>query len=249
MKTWVIAAAMGVAALAAMGARVAHVSALEARLLKSLPDNIPSDPDLMSFALARGEPAFGEHCASCHGAQLRGDPLRAIPDLTDASWLYGTGRIGELERVVLYGIRAGNSKGWDLADMPAFARQQPYRRYEIATLLPQEIDDLVAYLLAFQAPAQNAAAVERGARLFVGAQKGVCWDCHGEDARGDSAIGAPDLTDALWLSGDGSAQSIHDSIAFGLAGSCPAWIDTLAPATIRSLALYVYSRQAQTKSP
>lgn len=249
MKTWVIAAAIGILALLAIGVRVADNAALRTRFLQILPDSIPADPELVSYAQSLGEPAYREHCAACHGAQLQGDRARNIPDLSDADWLYGSGRVREIERIVLYGIRSGNSKGWDLADMPAFAKQEPYRRYKLATLLPREIDDIVAYLLSFQQPPSDAAAVDRGARLFASAEKGVCWDCHGQDAKGDNAIGAPNLTDKVWLSGDGSRQSIHDSIAFGLAGHCPAWINRLPAATIRAVAVYVHSRQPQSTDP
>jgi cytochrome c oxidase cbb3-type subunit III len=245
MKIWVIAAAIVILALVAAGVRVADEAALRTRFLKSLPDSVPTDSELASYAQSRGEPAYRDHCATCHGTQLQGDRVRNIPNLADGEWLFGSGRVTEIERIVLYGIRSGNSKGLDLADMPAYARHEPYRRYKIATLLPREIDDVVAYLLSFQKPPTDTAAVERGARLFSGSEKGVCWDCHGEDAEGDTAIGAPNLTDNVWLSGDGSRQSIHDAIAFGLAGNCPAWIARLPPATIRAVAVYVHSHQLQ----
>lgn len=245
MKTWVIAAAIGILASIFIGVRVADDTALRARFLKTLPDSVPADPELLSYAQSHAEPAYRDHCASCHGAQLQGDRVHGIPDLTDSDWLYGNGRVGEIERIVMYGIRSGNTKGWDLADMPGYAKQEPYRRYKIATLLPREIDDIAAYLLSFQKPPTDAAAAQRGFHLFNGSEKGVCWDCHGQDAQGDPAIGAPNLTDKIWLSGDGSQQSIHDSIAFGLAGHCPAWITRLPPATIRALAVYVHSHRPQ----
>jgi cytochrome c oxidase cbb3-type subunit 3 len=75
----------------------------------------------------------------------------------------------------------------------------------------------------------------------------VCYDCHGDDAKGDSAIGAPDLTDADWLWGDGSADSIRAAITHGMAGQCPAWIDRLSPASIRALAVYVHSMPTQPR--
>jgi cytochrome c oxidase cbb3-type subunit 3 len=232
---------MALLALIAIGVRIADGNAMRVRFLKAAPDSIPADAELTRYARSRGESAYQEHCAACHGAKFQGDHLRNIPNLSDNSWLYGSGRVSEIERIVMYGIRSGNSKGWDLASMPAYATREPYKRYKILPLLPREIEDVTAFVLAFQKPPADAAAVERGAQVFRGAEKGVCWDCHGEDARGDTAIGAPDLTDNSWLSGDGSAQSIHDSIAFGLAGSCPAWMSRLSPATIRVLAVYVHS--------
>lgn len=243
-----LAAAIVLVVAIAGGVYVVHGDAQAARLLKTFADNIPADPQLAEYAQSRGAPAYRENCAACHGDKLQGDRHRGIPNLADAEWLYGSGRVSEIERVVLYGIRSGHSKNWDLASMPAFANPQPYKRYKIATLLPREIDDLTAYLLAFQHKATDAAAAARGAQLYAGTERGACWDCHGQDARGDTAIGAPDLTDGHWLLGDGTQQSIHDVIAFGMAGSCPAWIAKLPPATIRSLAVYV-AAAARRNSP
>jgi cytochrome c oxidase cbb3-type subunit 3 len=110
---------------------------------------------------------------------------------------------------------------------------------------PADIDAITTYVLSFQQPQSDAAAVERGKRLFSDVTKGNCIDCHGIDAKGDSAIGAPDLTDAIWLRGDGSRQAISDSIAYGLSGRCPAWIAELSPVTIRALAVYVHNAGAQ----
>jgi cytochrome c oxidase cbb3-type subunit 3 len=215
--------------------------ALRAHFLTVTADSIPGDAELMSFALPRGASAYAEHCASCHGAHLQGDPALAIPNLADNDWLYGSGRVSEIERVILYGIRSGNSRGWDLAHMPAFGTARPYDLYAVAPLSPGEIDDVVTYVLSFQHPQADAGAVERGKRIFYDNNKGVCNDCHGSDAKGDSAIGAPDLTDGVWLRGDGSRQSISATVAHGLSGHCPAWINELSPVTIRAIAVYVHS--------
>jgi cytochrome c oxidase cbb3-type subunit 3 len=226
------------------GALMAHTRAVRARFLMVPADTIPNDPELMRFAMSRGESAYAEHCASCHGAHLQGDPKWGIPGLADNDWLYGSGRITEIERVVLYGIRSGNSKGWDLAHMPAFASPHPYNLYAIAPLGPDAIADVTTYILSFQHPQSDVAAVERGSRIFRDPSRGNCVDCHGPDGKGDSAIGAPDLTDAIWLSGDGSRQSIEDTVAHGLAGHCPAWVTRLSPATIRAVAVYVHAVSA-----
>ena len=240
---WLILTAILVLGLAVGvgGAFLVHVHAVRARFLLALADSIPGDPELMSFALSRGASAYSDHCASCHGAHLRGDPALAVPNLTDHDWLYGTGRVSEIERVILYGIRSGNSRGWDLAHMPAFATARPYDLYAMMPLTPRDIDDVTTYLLSFQQPQADSAAVQRGKQIFYDTNKGVCNDCHGSDAKGDSAIGAPDLTDGIWLRGDGSRQSIEDTIAHGLTGHCPAWVTELSPVTIRALAVYVYS--------
>jgi cytochrome c oxidase cbb3-type subunit 3 len=214
---------------------MAHEFKLRDRLLMADPDAI--DAPLRAWAIPRGRAAYEAHCASCHGLHLAGDPSRGIPNLADHDWLYGTGRVGEIERIILYGIRSGNPKAWDLAVMPAFATANPNKFYTMEPLDPREVDDAAAYVYSLRHPATDPQAVARGDIVFHA--KGFCFDCHGGSAHGDSAIGAPDLTDAVWLYGDGSLRSITDTIAHGLAGVCPAWIDRLRPDTIRSIAVYL----------
>jgi cytochrome c oxidase cbb3-type subunit 3 len=237
---------LGVVSVCLIGMALLHwrsQRAFNAHLFEADPDSIPAD--LAHKAIDLGKPAFAEHCAACHGSQARGDRTRGVPDLTDADWLYGTGRVLEIERVILYGIRSGNSKGWKLASMPAFATQNPYSQYKMPWLTPREIDDVTEYILSFQGHSSDAAAIERGGQLFRNGERGVCWDCHDDRAQGNSAIGAPDLTDNIWLYGDGSRDSIHQSIAYGRAGVCPAWITRLPAVTIRAIAVYVHSLSAR----
>jgi mono/diheme cytochrome c family protein len=136
-RLWRLAlAAAFVLAAVIGGVLVVHANALHARFLMVAADSIPGDAELMRFAMSRGASAYAQHCASCHGAHLKGDPSLAVPNLADHDWLYGLGRVSEIERVILYGIRSGNSKGWDLAHMPAFATSRPYDLYAMAPLSP-----------------------------------------------------------------------------------------------------------------
>ena len=240
----ILAAAL-VLILAVVGVLYAQARTERAHFLMVAADAVPGDPELLRYAMSHGPSAYAEHCASCHGAHLQGDSTRAVPNLVDHDWLYGTGRVSEIEHVILYGIRSGNSRGWDLAHMPAFASAHPYNLYALPSLGPDDIDAVTTYVLSFQHPQSDAAAVERGKRIFYDVARGNCIDCHGTDAKGDSAIGAPDLTDAIWLRGDGSRQSVADSIAYGLSGRCPAWIGELPPETIRALAVYVHNAAAK----
>ncbi len=230
--------------VATAGALIVHAHSLRARFLMVSADGIPSDPELMHYGMSRGASGYSEHCSACHGAHLQGDPRWGVPNLADGEWLYGTGRVSEIERVILYGIRSGNSKGWDLAHMPAFASPHPYNLYAIPPLGPNAIADVTTYILSFQHPQSDSGAVERGNRIFRDPSGGNCVDCHGPDGKGDAAIGAPDLTDAIWLTGDGSRQSIEDTIAHGLSGRCPAWIERLSPVTIRAIAVFVHATSA-----
>jgi cytochrome c oxidase cbb3-type subunit 3 len=241
-KRRIVVLLIGIAAAIAVlgiGIWAAQRNAIRARLMISNPDSISGDAELNRYALSEGRHAFAAHCASCHGRHLEGDRQLGIPNLADNDWLYGTGRVSEIERIILYGIRSGHPKAWNLASMPAYATPNPYKAYKIEPLTPREVNDAAAYLYAFRHKPPDPDAAARGAKVF--SKTGQCFDCHGPDARGDPAIGAPDLTDATWLYGDGSLPSIALSIADGRAGACPAWSDRLSPATIRAIALYVYA--------
>ena len=223
-----------------MAAVLLRQSALEARLLRADPNLIPSNPALMGFAADRGRSLFEVHCAACHGTLGQADPARGIPSLSDADWLYGTGLVSDIEQVVRYGIRSSHPKAWNLAIMPAYATPQPSPRDgKILPLSPGNIRDLVEFLFTEQGRKADPTAAARGAELFAGA--GGCYDCHAPDAKGDSAIGAPNLTDGITLYGDGSRESLAMSISYGRHGMCPAWVGRITPAGIREVALFVYS--------
>ena len=223
-----------------MAAVLLYLSGRESRLLRADPDSITGNPALMAFALSRGEPLFEMHCAACHGTQGQGDTERGVPALNDGDWLYGTGAVSGIEQVAKYGIRSYHPRAWNLAIMPAYATPRPSPRdSRIPSLSPQEIRDLVEFLFRAQGRAADAAAAARGAALFAGA--GGCYDCHAVDAKGDSAIGAPDLTDQVTLYGDGSRESLSMSIGYGRHGMCPAWVNRIDPAGIREVAAFVYS--------
>jgi cytochrome c oxidase cbb3-type subunit III len=217
-----------------------HTSQLEARLLRTDPDTLPGNAALMGFARGRGEALFEAHCATCHGVQGRADPARGIPDLGDDDWLYGAGSVSDIEQIIRYGIRSHHPKTWNLAIMPAYGTPQPSARDgKIPALSPDNIRDLVEFLTREQGGSADAAAAQRGAELFGGA--GGCYDCHATDAKGDTSIGAPNLTDRVTLYGDGSREALWMSIAQGRRGMCPAWVTRINAAGIREVALFVYS--------
>jgi cytochrome c oxidase cbb3-type subunit III len=223
-----------------LAAVLVQVSQLEGHLLRADPETIPANPALMAFALGRGEALFEAHCAACHGSQGRGDPGRGVPNLSDGDWLYGTGLVSDIEQVIKYGIRSHHPRAWDLAIMPAYATAAPSARdAKIPSLTSRDIRDLVEFLIHEQGGSADSAAAARGADLFAGV--GGCYDCHATDAKGDSAIGAPNLTDRITLYGDGSRESLAMSIAYGRHGICPAWVTRISPAGIRELAVFVYS--------
>jgi cytochrome c oxidase cbb3-type subunit 3 len=231
------------AVILACGAHWLHTMQMEHRLLQAAPDTIPANSVLFGFAVGHGASTYRSSCASCHGPSGKGDTTQGVPDLTDSDWLYGTGTVGDIEKVVYYGIRSHNPRGWHLAVMPAFAVPVPSPTEKIPPLTPHGIQAVTEYLLSRGGqPADRVMAME-GAAIY--ASSGGCYDCHTADAKGDSAIGAPNLTDSIWLYGDGGRQAIYDSIAYGRQGVCPAWTGRLSAEQMLEVSLYVYSLSHQ----
>jgi cytochrome c oxidase cbb3-type subunit 3 len=212
---------------------------LRARLLRVDADGVAQDAELLSFAMSYARPVYEHNCAGCHGDRMQGDPGYGVPGLGKHDWLYGEGRANEIERTILFGIRASNGRTLNFADMPAYARAEPYKRYKIEPLGPQEITDVVTFLVVAGGRAGDTEAAKRGAQIF--SDKGQCFDCHASDAKGDAAIGAPNLLGNTWLHGNGSFQDIYNVVAEGSSGTCPAWFQRLSAVDIRALALLLFS--------
>jgi cytochrome c oxidase cbb3-type subunit 3 len=214
-----------------------------AELLRTDADHIIDNPRLQSLALAKGHKVFVANCAGCHGEDGRGSTATGTPDLTDQDFLYGTGRVSEIEQIVLHGIRSGDDRGWNLALMPSYGRPVPYAREKLPSLSPKEIDQLTSYVRSMNGQAgEDPADVLAGHALYQG--RGGCWDCHGRDAEGDPAIGAPNLANGKWLRGDGSWRDVSRIIREGLHGVSPAFRGRLDPADIKAVAVYAASLHA-----
>lgn len=205
-------------------------------LLTLNPDLVPVRPELARYAVSLGEPAYAANCTSCHGADLSGDKRRGAPNLGDSIWLYGTGRVAEIERTILYGIRSGHPKAHRVTDMPALGA--------IKQLTPEDVHDAVAYVLALQKRPADPAAVARGKMIWD--DKGVCYDCHSPSGIGNPDYGSPNLTDADSMWGN-EPETLYRSIYDGRHGLCPAFFGKLDFATIRGIAVYLYEKtHAQT---
>lgn len=185
---------------------------------------VKDDPELLRFAMAGGQAAFGDNCAPCHGTGAQG--FVGYPNLNDDAWLWG-GTLEAIHTTLLHGIRAENDDT-RMNDMMAFGRLQ--------ILMREQINDVTEHVLALSGQDHDAAAAERGATVF----EDNCVACHGEGGVGNQELGAPNLTDVIWLYG-GSREAIRESVYNGRAGVMPAWEDRLDPVTIKQLAIYVHS--------
>jgi cytochrome c oxidase cbb3-type subunit 3 len=211
---------------------------MDDRLLRADPGDLARHPALLAHAHRSGRRVFEANCAACHGGAGKGDPARGVPDLTDADWLYGEGSIAEIEAITAHGIRAHAPHTLSLAEMPAYAHPRPSTTEPIPPLSPQDIRDMTEYVVALSGRPGDRAAAARAALVFQG--RGGCYDCHGADGGGDSAIGAPRLTDAIYLYG-GTRADIAWTLAEGRHGVSPAYSGRLSPLKIREAAIYVWS--------
>jgi len=221
----------------AIFAGVLRDGARSAAVLRADPEAILGDRRLRPTALAAGRTVYDGHCAACHGTAGKGDRTLGAPDLTDDDHLYGDGTVSQIEDIARYGIRAGNRRGWNLAVMPAYASRVPDKTEALPPQTPAQVDTLVRFLHSITARVSDPAAVRAGRDAYL---KAGCWDCHGRDMGGDPAIGAPSLTDDVWLYG-GRPGDVRRSIERGRAGVSPAFVRTLTAAELRAVAVYVAS--------
>jgi cytochrome c oxidase cbb3-type subunit 3 len=182
---------------------------------------IQKDPNLMEFALQGGRAAFKENCAACHGTGAAGGI--GFPNLNDDDWIWG-GKINDIYTTLLYGIRSGHGKA-RFNQMPSFGLD--------GILSKNEINDVVEHVLSLS---KKSAGNKNGAKIF----QANCIACHGSQGKGNQKLGAPNLTDKIWLYGD-KKDDLFYTIYYARAGVMPYWQNRLDEQTIRQLALYVHS--------
>lgn len=195
-----------------------------ADLGKTSLQEIVAAPKLLEFALAEGKSVFGDNCAPCHGSGAQG--AHGYPNLNDDDWLWG-GTLPDIQHTITVGVRS-TSPDTRQSQMPAFGRD--------GILKPEQIGDLTEYVVHLSHRPADAAAIKRAAKLFAD----NCAACHGPDGKGTRIVGAPNLTDGVWLYGSTRAD-IRGQIENGRGGVMPSWGGRLAPETIKSLAVYVHS--------
>lgn len=194
-------------------------------LLGASLEEIETNRDLQQFAMAMGESAFGDNCATCHGAGGRG--FIGYPSLADDVWLWD-GTLDGIEYTLRHGIRHEGDPETRFSAMPAFGA--------MGMLDHTQIDDLVEHVVSISGGEADSAAAARGAELFAT----QCSSCHAADGSGMRQFGSPNLTDAEWLYG-GERENIADTIYNARNSHMPAWEGRLDDATIKALAVYVHS--------
>jgi cytochrome c oxidase cbb3-type subunit 3 len=226
-------------------------------------DDIVQSLRLNATAVQLGQRVYAANCASCHGEELEGSRTAHAPSLADSDWLFSgdhlqTGGVvklpSDVEWTVLYGVRNEHAKSRGLeADMVAYL---PENRNEHDTeaygnqrfLTDEEIDDVAEYVMQISGQQVNdRAKAERGRVLFL--DRANCFDCHGDDATGNPALGSTNLTKPeLYLFGSDRA-TVLETINHGRRGTMPAFEGKLRPEEIKAVSVFVFWRAGRDPNP
>jgi cytochrome c oxidase cbb3-type subunit 3 len=171
---------------------------------------LAKDPE----ALKIGQRLFSQNCSQCHGSDARGQ--RGFPNLADDDWLYG----GSPEKITETLINGRQGM------MPA----------QLDSMGEKGIEELVAYVLSLSnRPDLQQTKVDAGQAKFA-----ICAACHGQDGKGNQLLGAPNLTDQIWLYG-GTEKALTETLTHGRNGVMPSFKTTLGEKKIHLVSAYVYS--------
>ncbi len=194
-------------------------------------EEIAASPAMLTFARAAGKAAFADNCAGCHGVGASG--AKGYPNLNDDEWLWG-GTLAELQQTIQYGIRSGHDQA-RMGSMPAMVRDGMIKRDE-ALVLADYVRSIAGLAV------EPKADLKRGETLFAA----NCAACHGDRGTGNKDMGAPNLTDGIWLYGADKA-AIVEGLTHGRGGVMPAWADRLDEPTIKALTVYVHTLGGGTR--
>lgn len=216
-----------------MAAHQAALKPIRTALASTDISTLAKKPELLNQAVVGGAAAFKVYCVQCHGSGASGS--KGYPNLNDDDWLWG-GDLATIEKTIADGVRQPNHAATRFSQMPAFGRD--------GILQPAQIEDVTAYVRVLSHQETPSASARRGANIFAA----NCVVCHGADAKGSRLVGAPNLTDAIWLYG-GDRATIEQTVTNSRFGVMPAWSLKLDPVTVRMLAAYVHSLGGGEKAP
>jgi cytochrome c oxidase cbb3-type subunit III len=194
----------------------AQVAPLYQKFASLKAEEVAKDPQ----AMAIGERLFMNNCSQCHGSDARGS--KGFPNLTDADWLYG-GAPEQIAETLQKG-RIGN--------MPPMAA---------AVGTSEDVRNVAHYVLSLSGSPFDSVKAELGKSKFI-----ACAACHGADGKGNITLGAPNLTDKIWLHGYGE-NAIVAMINGGKVNQMPAQHGKLTDPQIHVLSSYVWGLSNQAK--
>ncbi|MGV8988072.1 MAG: cytochrome-c oxidase, cbb3-type subunit III [Cypionkella sp.] len=207
---------------------------IKAKLVAADLNAIEGDDNLKSFAMEAGKAIFATNCAPCHGAGAGGVQGKGYPNLLDNDWLWG-GSLDAIHTTITHGIRNTTDPDARLSQMPSFGKD--------GILTAEEIGTVVEYVLQISGQDHDQVKADEGKQLFAD----NCAACHGDEGMGNRDLGAPNLTDAIWLYG-GDRATITYTVTNARYGVMPTWgyaaegsTPRLTEDQIRAVAVYVHS--------
>jgi len=190
------------------------------------PQAIEADPALYNYAVQGGAAVFRTYCAQCHGSGAAGVQGQGYPSLLDDDWLWG-GSLEDIYYTVTNGVRNEDNPDARWSQMPAFGAD--------GLLSEEQVAQVVQYVRKISGQEHDAALASEGESVFLD----NCAACHMEDGTGDRFVGAPNLTDAIWLYG-GDVDTLTETVTYARFGIMPTHIDRLSEAERRAVAIYVH---------
>ncbi|MBL0943983.1 MAG: cytochrome-c oxidase, cbb3-type subunit III [Hydrogenophaga sp.] len=187
----------------------AAIAPLYAEFRGQPPEKLAGD----AKAMAIGERLFMNNCAQCHGSDARGS--KGFPNLTDSDWLHG-GDPATITKTITEGRQAM---------MPPMAA---------AVGSAEDVRNLAHYVLSLSGSPHDALRASQGQAKFA-----ACAACHGANGKGNTAIGAPNLTDDIWLHGWGE-EAVVRAVTKGISNHMPAQNQLLTADQIHVLTAYVW---------
>jgi len=194
-----------------------RLEAVFSRFRDSSVEELEHNPEALNF----GRNVFVNNCAACHGSDARG--AKGYPNLTDNDWLFG----GAPEQVLTTIL---NGRG---GVMPPLG----------AALGDQGVNEVANYALSLSGGKADPALAEAGKVRFVT----ICAACHGPEGKGNIAIGAPNLTDNIWLYGS-TLDDIKASVRDGRSGKMPAWGEILGKDRARLVQAWVLAQSSSAET-
>ena len=195
---------------------------ISAQLASADLSTLTENEELSRFATSAGGAVFRNNCSQCHGSGAAG--FTGYPNLLDDDWLWG-GDFENIEYTIRHGIR--NEEDWD-------ARYSEMTAYD-EIFSNEEVDQVVQYVRLISGQEHDAAMAEAGTELFLN----NCAACHGDNGMGNRDLGAPNLTDAIWLYG-GDLASLEQTVRYARFGVMPPWGERLSEAEIKAVTAYVH---------
>lgn len=194
----------------------AEIAPLYARFSAMTPEEVSRDPQ----AMAIGERLFMNNCSQCHGSDAHGS--KGFPNLTDGDWLHG-GTPDKIKETLVQGR---------IGQMPPMAA---------AVGNSDDVKNVANYVLSLSGSPHDSVRAALGKPKFA-----ACAACHGADGKGNQALGAPNLTDDIWLHGYGE-NAIMAMVNNGKMNQMPAQADKLSEAQVHVLTSYVWGLSNNAK--